>query len=143
MAKELDPTAIIMTLAGINIDGLGEDQFVSWAFNSNSYETHVSAKGEVTRVKIGDESGRVTFTLGQSSSCNDRLSALAIADRRTGGGQGALLITDLKGTTLIKGNAWIEKIADGGAGKSQQDRSWVVFVEKMFVFLGGSTFPTA
>lgn len=142
--KELDPQAIIMTLAGINIDGVDSDTFVEYEYNEDAYKTHVGAKGEVTRVKVANESGLVTFTLGQASSCNDRLSALAITDRRNGTGIGALIITDLKGTTLIKAqNAWIQKAAKGEHGSEHKPRSWVVFCEKMQVFIGGSTVPNA
>ena len=144
MAKEIDPNAIVMTFKGIPITGVADGTFVEVEYDEDAYTHHVGAQGTVTRVKNANEMGTVTFTLGQATLTNDRLSAVAIADRVNGDGVGALLIKDLKGTTLyMSQNAWIRKIAKGEHGKEHLNRSWVITCEKLKVMVGGSTTPNA
>lgn len=140
--KEIDPNSIIMTFKGVDITGVADGTFVEVEYDEDAYTHHVGAKGEVTRVKNCNEMGTVTFTLGQGSSCNDKLSAIAIADRKSGSGVGKLLITDLKGTTKYRADkAWIRKMAKGEHGKEHANRSWVITAEKLEVTIGGSTTP--
>jgi hypothetical protein len=140
--KEIDPNSIIMTFKGIDITGVADGTFVEVEYDEDAYTHHVGAKGEVTRVKNSNEMGTITFTLGQGSSTNDKLSAVAIGDRKSGTGVGKVKISDLKGTTLYRGDkAWIRKMAKGEHGKEHTNRSWVITVEKLVVNIGGSTTP--
>ena len=142
--KEIDPGSIIMTFAGVNISGVADGTFVEIEYAEDAYTEHVGAKGEVTRVKNANEMGTVTFTLGQATNVNDLLSAIAIADRRSGSGVGALLITDLKGTSrYVAKEAWIRKLAKAEHGKEHTNRSWVIVCEKLQAFVGGSIVPNA
>lgn len=137
--KEIDPNSIVMAFKGINITGVSDGTFVEVEHNEDAYTTHVGAKGEVTRVKNSNETGLVTFTLGQASIANDQLSALAVRDRNNGNGYGALLIKDLKGTTMYRAAvAWIKKMPKGEHGKEHTSRSWVIECEKLTMFVGGS-----
>lgn len=142
--KEIDPKSIIMTWNRIDITGIAGDTFLEVEYDENSFEDEVGADGEVTRIKNADERGSVTFHLGQASETNDRLTAMAIRDRKTSNGYGALMIKDLKGTTLYAADeSWIQKIAKGEHAKGHTNRSWVIRCAKLRVFIGGSTFPNA
>jgi hypothetical protein len=142
--KEIDPNSIIMTFKGVDITGVADGTFVEVEYDEDAYTHHVGAKGEVTRVKNANEMGTVTFNLGQGSTCNDKLSAIAIADRKSGAGIGKLLITDLKGTTKYRADkAWIRKMPKGEHGKEHTNRGWVVTCEKLIVVIGGSLVPDA
>lgn len=142
--KEIDPKSIIMTWNKIDITGIAADTFLEVEYDEDSFTDECGADGEVTRIKNADERGTVTFTLGQATETNDLLSAMAIRDRKSSNGYGALLIKDLKGTTLYAADeAWIRKFAKGEHGKGHSNRSWIIRAAKLKVFIGGSTFPNS
>ncbi len=142
--KEIDPTSIVMVLAGIPITGVADGTFVEVEHDEDAYTHHVGGQGTVTRVKNANQMGTVTFTLGQATITNDLLSALAIRDRNNGTGVGALTIKDLKGTTMYRSqNAWLRKLAKGEHGKEHTNRAWVVTCERLEAFVGGSTTPNS
>lgn len=142
--KEIDPKSIVMTWNKIDVTGIAGDTFLEVDYNEDSFTDEVGADGEVTRIKNADERGSVTFTLGQASSTNDLFSAMAIRDRKSSNGYGAMFIKDLKGTTLYKADeAWLTRIAKGTHAKGHQDRTWVLRCAKLQVFIGGSVFPTS
>lgn len=142
--KEIDPKSIVMTWNKIDITGIANGTFLEVEYAEDAFTDEVGADGEVTRIKNADERGSVTFHLGQASETNDLLSAMAIRDRKNSTGYGALLIKDLKGTTLYAADeAWIQKIAKGEHAKGHTNRSWIIRCAKLRVFVGGSTFPNS
>lgn len=141
MLKVYDAKAVSMIFAGIPISGLAEDTFVNVVRNEDSFSLMVGADGEATRAKTNNRSGRVTFTVQQSSDSNDLLSALHVADEisSAGDGIGPLLIKDLSGRTLITAEkAWIVKPPDTGFGRDVATREWVVETDALVMVVAGN-----
>lgn len=139
--KTYDSKSVMMVFAGIPITGLAEDTFVNVVRNEESFALMVGADGEGARAKTNNRSGRVTFTVMQTSDCNDQLSALHILDENSsnGDGIGPLLIKDNSGRTLITAEkAWIVKTPDAALGKNIQTREWVIESHALVMALGGN-----
>lgn len=140
MARTYDPGSIVCSFLGIPIAGYADGTFVKAERNQDSYTLMVGAGGEAARARARNTSGRVTFTLMQSSPCNDLLSAAQQADELTGIGVGPLMIKDMNGTTLVMaGNAWIVKPPAVEFGKEITAREWVIECEALTIYSGGTT----
>ena len=139
--KTYDSKAVAMIFAGIPISGLAEDSFVNVAQNEDSFTLTVGADGEGARAKTNNRSARVTFTVLQTSACNDLLAALHLADLASpnGDGIGPLLIKDTSGRTLVTAEkAWIIKSPDVQLGKNINTRDWVIETHAIAIFAGGN-----
>lgn len=136
--KVYDPGSIVMTLAAQPISGFA-DTFVSAEREENAYTKRTGADGEVARVRSRNRSGSVTITLMATSASNDILSALARLDEETGQGVGEFMMKDTLGRTLIAApNAWVAKVAPVEFGKEIGDREWLIEVDVLDVFVGGT-----
>lgn len=136
-----DPSQVTIIFAGIPVSGFAEGTFVSAERNEDSWALQVGADGEATRAKSNNRSGRVTFTLIQSSITNDALSALHAVDENTPGGDGIgpLLVKDLSGRTIIAAEtAWIAKPATVEFGREASEREWIIETDRLEVFAGGN-----
>lgn len=141
MLKVYDPKAVSMVFAGILIGGYSDGTFVKIAANNDSFALLVGADGDATRSKTNDRSGRITFTLQQSSLSNDLLSAAHAADVLTsnGDGIGPLLIKDNSGRTLVTAEkAWIVKQPDADFAREVSMREWIIETDNLVAFLGGN-----
>ena len=130
-----------MVLSGIPISGLADGTFVSVVFNEDAYALTIGSDGEGTRSKTNNRSGRVTFTLMQSSESNDLLSALHNLDLNTpnGDGIGPLLVKDNSGRTLVTAaSAWVVKHPDAEFGREAATREWIVETEELLAQHGGN-----
>lgn len=138
MAKTYDPNKIVISFAGIPVQGFADGTFVTVARNEQAFTVQVGSGGEDVRSKTNNKSGTATFTLIQSSVTNDLLSALAKVDELTNAGQGPLLIKDLSGTSLYAAEkAWIQKVSDSEYGREAGSREWVIETGNLEVFVGG------
>lgn len=136
-----DASQVLMIMAGIPVQGLADGTFVSAAFNEDGFTLTVGTDGEGTRAKTNNRSGRVTFTLMQSSSSNDLLSALHNLDLNSpnGDGIGPLLIKDRSGRTLITAeSAWIVKHPDAEYAREASTREWIVETDELIASQGGN-----
>lgn len=124
-----DPSQVAIVFAGIPITGFADGTFLNVEQNEDSFTLQVGTDGDGCRSKSNNRSGRVTFTLGQWSACNDLLSALHNLDVNTpnGDGIGPLLIKDLSGTSMyIAEKAWITKPPAAGFGREAESREWII-----------------
>lgn len=141
--KEIDPKSILITWNKIDVSGFASDTFCEVEYDEDTFTDEVGADGEVVRIKNADERGSVTLTLSQASETNDLFSAMVIKDRKNSTGVGALMIKDLKGTSLYAADqAWIQKPAKAEHAKGHTNRVWIIRCAKLRVFIGGSTFPS-
>lgn len=139
--KKYDPSQVTVIFAGIPISGFAEGTFVSAERNEDSFSLYVGADGEVTRAKSNNKSGRVTFTLAQSSLSNDALSAIATVDELSPAGDGIapLLVKDLSGRTIVSAlEAWIVKPATSEFGRETSEREWILESGDLTMFVGGN-----
>lgn len=137
--KTYDPKQILMSFLGNLISGFADGTFVKVSRMSDTFSSTAGADGEVARARMRDKRGTIEFTLLQSSSSNDLLSAAAAADELSGTGIGPLFIKDNLGTTRVSAsNAWIKKPADTEFGKEIGPRTWTLECESLEQYNGGA-----
>lgn len=135
----LDPANVVVTFLGVPLHGFADGSYVKAARTENAFKLYIGADGEGARMRNRNRSGTIELTLGQYSQSNDVLSAAARLDEAGAGGQGALLVKDLSGTTLITAPiAWVQKIADSEHGDDVSSRKWVFETNELIMFVGGS-----
>lgn len=123
-------------------DGVSDGSFVKLTYDVDHVTKHKGAQGHVTVLISADDGGSLTITLSQSSPTNDRLSAIAAAQRRKGVGliRKPLLLKHINGTTLAVGpEAWIKKTPDTEFSDVHSNREWVLDIAHLNLFVGGST----
>lgn len=139
--RTYDAGQVSMVFAGIIISGLADGTFVKIAQNTDSFALKIGADGEGARSKTNDRSGKVTFTVMQSSESNDLLSALhnVDIDSPSGDGIGPLLVKDNSGRTLaVAEKAWIVKQPDSEFARDISMREWVIETNALESFFGGN-----
>jgi hypothetical protein len=137
-----DARDVSITWGEVIIDGTGDGNFVTIAYNTDNVTLHKGAQGHMTAVLSSDDSGRVTVVLSQSSPTNDRLSGFAALQRRAGVGliKKPIQIKHINGTTIAIGaEAWIVKAPDTVFGAEHQNREWMFEIPHLELFIGGST----
>lgn len=136
--RPFDFTAVTVTWGADSITGGLESIKVARA--EDSWTTHVSADGTVTRVKSNNRMGSVTLVYGQNSPALDTLSAVYQLDEATGGGARKIEVKDGNGRSIASGpQAWIKKPADAEYGKEASTREWVFDVDQLSHTVGGLT----
>lgn len=127
--KHYDAKSLTISLAGINIQGFADGEFVSIQEESDTFADVVGADGEVSRAPTNDNRATVTFTLMSTSPSNRLLSALLKADKTTpgGAGVGALIIRNrLTGEQYRANEAWISKPPDVAFDRGVTSRAWTI-----------------
>jgi hypothetical protein len=135
-----DPAQVLVSFHGYQLSGFADGTFIQAERDSDSFSKVVGADGEVARVKSADDSGVITFTVLQTSTANDILSAELAKDELSGANIGPVFVKDLRGRTLIQGDeAWLVKPASVSFGKETSDREWKIAVAHMRLNVGGNT----
>ncbi len=142
MALELhtyDPLQIVIVFKGLRIQGYADGTYVKVSRSVDTWADQVGADGQMTRVRTRDQSGTITLTLVAASQSNKDLALLALEDEQFGNGVGTASIRDLNGLDLHKGESgWIKKPPEAEYGKDAGTREWVIRVQKLETFSGGS-----
>lgn len=140
-----DPSQLTVTFLGAALHGWAEGTFLKAARNEESFFIQVGSDGEIARARNKNRSGRVTFTLQQTSTANDVLSAAQQLDEGrvaagvSGKGYGALNIVDQNGSTIISAAvAWVTKPAEAEFSKELGHREWVLECAELVMFVGGN-----
>jgi hypothetical protein len=142
--RTYDSKRIHMIVGGVPMSGFSPDTMVKATRDSDTFAKKKGVDGVVTRSHLHDRSGEFTFSLDQSSPCNDILSALAKLDEETDGGIVPILVKDSLpssgsiGSTLVAAKAWIRKWPDVEYGKEATNRDWIFDVADYEVYLGGN-----
>ena len=134
------PREISVTVAGTPITGFAEDTFVSVERNSDAFTLKAGADGGISRTHSADRSGMITLTLKQTSTSNEVLSALQLADELTLSAKFPIAVRDSNGTSLHFGaDAWIQKVANAEYASDEGDREWVIGVADLSSFVGSNS----
>lgn len=140
--KTYDPQEVAMSLAGIQIQGLAEDEFVTVEYDSDSFVDVVGVDGiDVSRSKTGDRRTTVTIKVMQTADVNDLLGSLLELDENTSGGAGvgAFYMKDGSGRTVLEGpQAWIMRPPDLAFGKQAGPREWKIRIARRKLKMGGN-----
>ena len=126
MFKNYDPARVVITWAGILIQGPAAGTFVSAERADDGFKMDIGSAGDVTRVRNRNRSGSVTVTLQAASPTNDLLSSRVALDEAFGTGYGPLQVKDLNGTTLLLAEfAWVRKLPTVEAADEASNREWI------------------
>jgi len=137
--KSYDPGQVAVIVGGKIISGFSEGTMVKASRNDAAYSLKVGADGEGTRTRSRNTSGKLEFSLMQSSDSNDYLSSLALADEASNAGTVACLIKDGSGRSVWGAlTAWVQKLPDADLAKEVQTRTWVLETDNITIFIGGN-----
>lgn len=125
--KTYSPDRIKVIVGAASLTGYADGTFVNIEPLGDGTTSVAGADGEVARAMSLDRRHTITLTLLQTSSSNDVLAAMRLVDEVSGGG-GAfpISITDLRGTTLFAGTAWIPNNAASAFSKTIESREWTI-----------------
>lgn len=142
MVRVYDPKQIVVSIAGLLLaSGFSENNMVKVTREEAVFEKKTGVDGEVTRVRLHNNSGMATVTLMQSSEGNDTLSGLLERDKAApnGAGIGAFLLKDLNGNTLVRASkAWVKGYPETSFDKSVSERAWEIELADIEIFVGGN-----
>jgi hypothetical protein len=126
--KTYDPTEQDVIFNGVLVDGFAPGTFIKVSFNEDLWSFQASNSGGGARSRNPNRSGKLEFTLHQSSPSNGILSAFFRADLQSGTGVGECLIKDRStaAAEVVAQNAWIVKAPDFERGKETGEVTWVL-----------------
>ena len=137
--KVYDPKNVSVIVGGKILSGFADGTFIKAERNEQAYTLKVGVDGEGARAKNNNKSGKLTFTLMQTSSSNDVMSAYAAADELGNGGAVPVLIKDHNGSSVVTAlTAWVQKLPDLEDAKEISMRTWVMETDELIMFIGGN-----
>lgn len=98
--KTYDLSKVILTVAGLPIEGGADGDKISIERGTDSWTLTVGADGEKTRSKQNNDSGTITITLQYGADGNVILEGLRSLDDSTGFGTFPIVVNDTLGTSL-------------------------------------------
>ena len=137
--KTYDPKQVVLTVEGVQMSGFVEGSFITVARNEDAWSLQVGTDGEGTRSKSNNKSGRITFTLMQSSDSNAIMSALALRDEVSNSGAVPVLLKDNSGDSLYMcETAWVVKFPDSTFETDATGREWVLETDVLTCYVAGN-----
>ena len=143
--KLFDPGQVSLSWNGIIISGYIDGTMIEAERYEDSNHLKVGADGEALRIRGKNKSGSIKFTLLQSASANDLLSAILAADElmplvsTAVVTTGAISLVDNSGSTKISAtDAWIKKWAKVTYGKEAEGREWTLETGLLTIFVGSN-----
>lgn len=138
--KNYDPKLVVVTFAGIQIQGYAAGTFVRVEREVDAYSKEAGSAGDVTRVRSRNRSGSVTVTLQAEAPTNDLLTVRAKLDELSNAGSGALMVKNINGTTICQAkDAWIRKMPNVEYADAANPREWVLDCAELNMTVGGAT----
>ena len=124
---------------GVPITGFAEGSFIKVSRNEEAFKYTPGVGKTGCRSATQNKSGRIEFTLLQSSLSNDYLSGLHNVDQETGDGILPALMKDLSGTSIHAAeNAWIVKFPDAEQAVEVTNRVWILECDELLMNVGGN-----
>ncbi len=80
IGKTYDPQLMSMVVGGLPIVGIADGTFIKAERNEDAFKQYIGTDGEAVRARQLNISGKITFTLKQTSPSNDNLSGLLDTD---------------------------------------------------------------
>lgn len=137
--RTYDPAQVVINVDGRDISGYADGTFVNIARNADQFTLAVGADGESTRAKSNNRSGRITFTLQQSSPSNDILDEIATQDELDNTGAVPVRVEDASGTTVAQAEKmWVVKKPDSSFAKEAENREWILETGNLDYTVGGN-----
>ena len=136
--KTYDPNQGALTYGTNIITGFAEDTMLTISRNEDAWTLQIGVDGEGTRSKSNNKSGRVTFSLMQSSDSNKVMSGIAAIDEISGS-QALPLQFKYKNELYIAETAWIVKFPDAEYARTATARVWVLESDILVMRLAGES----
>lgn len=124
---EFDPKHHVCLIAGILIEGYGEESAIDIEPNSDHRSHKTSVDGLVVSSKLHDETATLTITLLETSASHRALMALLKLDKATpgGAGVGSFELRDLiNGEVNYSEKCWIQRRPNKVVGKEAAEYEW-------------------
>jgi hypothetical protein len=124
-----DPKQVTLNISGLIISGFAEGTFIKvQRIAPELFKIHVGAHGEVSRTKNPDRSGRVTFTLKNTSPSNAKLDLLKYTPLPVPFG-----IKNNSDAKFMGGgtNSWLAKDPDVDFGMDEQNVEWILECDEL------------
>jgi len=125
--KTYSPDQVKFIVGVHTVTGVADGTFIAIEPMGDGVTSEAGAYGDVARAMSLDPRHQITLTLQQTSRSNDVLSAIHDADRLSGGnGAVPVTLTDLRGSTLFAGTAWVVKKATATFSKGLEAKEWSI-----------------
>ncbi len=139
MVRSYDPKQVAVLFGGQAAHGFADGTFVKVGKLTDAFSLKVGVDGEGTRAKSNDNSGFIEITLMMSSSYNDYLSGIALADQASNTGVLPASVRDNSGSTVCGAlSAWVKRIPDREFTKEPNSVTWRIETDELVQFLGGN-----
>lgn len=125
--KTYDTKAPVLIWKNINVlEGTDSGTFFEADNNEDGYTLICGSDGSKVRVKMANDSKRITVRLLQTSNVNALLQAQYDADRILGTGPGPLLYKEANTTTLFRcPDAYLVRPAGAQRGGDHSPQEWI------------------
>lgn len=135
-----NPDQVILTFAGLQIQGFADGSFVKVKPLSPGFTSKAGADRLVSRSRQNDPRVQITITLMKGSASNTALSTIheADLDAPNGSGVAPFSLTDLNGDSSLQATyAWIEQAPEDDYSKEEGECEWVLTAIKELAVNGG------
>lgn len=131
---------VVLTIAGVVVDGGSDSDFVSIEMTEDMYTITVGLNGQAVRSRSNNRSSRWTVTVMQTSIANQVLQAAYLADEASGRGVFPISLYDPScGETIFGAEAWIVRAPTKSFGKEAGSREWLIDVANTISLPIGAT----
>lgn len=125
--KTYNPKKILISLDKHAVSGYAEDSFVIVEKNGEGISKQVGCDGEIVRCIDPDGSYKIRLSLLQTSPTNAFLQNQYNIDEKTGKGNFAILISDLRGDLEFSSEvAWVNRPAKRIFGQKANKVEWEI-----------------
>ncbi len=137
--KTYDPKKVHILIGGFEMVGFVDGTFLTVEMDEDAFSKVSGADGETARSKSNNTGAAATLALLQTSTSNDVLSGIYLADRLSNSGVVPILVKDSLGTTILfSAEGWIKKPAPAVFAKEISNRDWVFDLSTVDIFIGGN-----
>lgn len=134
MFRTYDHTKVNISLNGVALTDFNGDPTVSK--EGPEFEVVEGSNGAVERSRMVRNLYTVTLPMMQTSPQLNAIETMRQADERTGVGPYPFAITDLNGSYVLMGVAWVQSMGDAVKGRQAQPRNIVLQVKAEAAFEG-------
>jgi hypothetical protein len=140
---QYDPKQVTVTLTNAKVKliltGFADDDFIDVERDEDAFMKKTGVDGQTTRAKNNNHAGKITVKLMQSSSSNDDLTGIAVADENDMTGVCSLLCKDSSGSSVFSAqSAWVKKFPKQTFKKDVNVYEWVIDTDELSIFAGGN-----
>lgn len=134
MFKTYDHTKVNISLNGVALTDFNGDPTISK--EGPEFEVVEGSNGAVERSRMVRNLYTVTLPMMQTSPQINAIEAMRVADEKGAIGPYPFAITDLNGSYMLMGVAWVQSMGDAVKGRQAQPRNIVLQVKAEAAFEG-------